>query len=91
MDLEVTVPINIAQASLGSKIKVRTVDGKKVVLRIPPGTQSGTRFRIRGQGVEKGDRVGDLYVEVKLEVPDALSTEGKRLMEALADNAELRY
>ena len=91
MDLEVTVPINIAQASLGSKIKVRTVDGKKVVLRIPPGTQSGTRFRIRGQGVEKGDRVGDLYVEVKLEVPDTLSSEGQRLMEALASDAELRY
>ena len=91
MDLEVTVPINIAQASLGSKIKVRTVDGKKVVLRIPPGTQSGTRFRIRGQGVEKGDRVGDLYVEVRLEVPDTLSTEGQRLMEALASDAELRY
>jgi molecular chaperone DnaJ len=91
MDLEVTVPINIAQASLGSKIKVRTVEGKKVVLRIPPGTQSGTRFRIRGQGVEKGDRVGDLYVEVKLEIPDTLSPEGRRLMEELASNAELRY
>ncbi|MFC1574601.1 molecular chaperone DnaJ [Gemmatimonadota bacterium] len=90
-DLEVTVPINIAQASLGSKIRVRTVEGKKVVLRIPPGTQSGTRFRIRGQGVEKGDRVGNLYVEVKVEVPETLTPEGQRLMEDLASKADLRY
>jgi molecular chaperone DnaJ len=91
LDLEVTIPINIAQASLGSKIRVRTLDGRKVLLRIPPGTQSGTRFRIRGQGVEKGGRVGDLYVEVKVEVPDALSPEAQKLMEALAVDAGLKY
>ena len=91
MDLEVSVPINIAQASLGSKIRVRTVDGKKVILRIPAGTQSGTRFRIRGQGVEKGGRIGDMYVEVKVEVPETLSGEAQRLMEALASDAELKY
>ena len=91
MDLEVMVPINIAQASLGSKIKVRTVDGKKVVLRIPPGTQSGTRFRIRGQGVERGGRMGDMYVEVKVEIPDTLTPEAQRIMEAFATDAELKY
>jgi len=91
LDLEVTVPINIAQASLGSKIRVRTIDGKRVVLRIPPGTQPGTRFRIRGQGVEKGGRVGNLYVEVKLQVPEHLTEEGQNLMEALATDAELKY
>lgn len=91
MDLEVTVPINIAQASLGSKIRVRTVDGRRVVLRIPPGTQSGTRFRIRGQGVEKGGRMGDLFVEVKVEVPETLSPESQRLMEAFAADTGLRY
>jgi molecular chaperone DnaJ len=91
MDLEVTVPINIAQAALGSKIKVRTLDGKRVVLRIPPGTQPGTRFRIRGQGVEKGGRIGDLFVEVKLQVPEELSEESQRLMAALATDAELKY
>ena len=91
LDLEVTIPINIAQASLGSKIRVKTLDDKKVVLRIPPGTQTGTRFRIRGQGVERGGRIGDLYVEVKLEVPEKLTPEAQRLMEALATDAELRY
>ncbi len=65
LDIHVTVPINIVQATLGSKIRVRTIHGKKVVLKIPPGTQTGTKFRIRGQGVEKGERVGDQYVEVQ--------------------------
>jgi molecular chaperone DnaJ len=91
LDLEVTIPINIAQASLGSKVRVRTVDGKKVLLRIPPGTQSGTRFRIRGQGVQKDGRVGNLYVEVKVEVPGELDGKGKKLMEELAASAKLRY
>jgi molecular chaperone DnaJ len=91
LDLEVTIPINIAQASLGSKIRVRTIDGKKVQLRIPPGTQSGTRFRIRGQGVEKDGRVGNLYVEVKVEVPDALSVEGQKLLEEFAEVAAMKY
>lgn len=91
LDLEVTIPINIAQATLGSKIRVRTIDGKKVMLRIPPGTQTGTRFRVRGQGVERGGRVGDLFVEVKLEVPETLTGEAKRIMEEFAEDAALKY
>jgi molecular chaperone DnaJ len=91
LDLEVTVPINIAQAALGSKIRVRTLDGKKVVLRIPEGTQPGTRFRIRGQGVEKAGRVGDLFVEVNLVVPDELTDEAREHMEELAADAGLKY
>jgi DnaJ-class molecular chaperone len=91
MNLEVTIPINIAQATLGSKVRVRTVEGKKVLLRIPPGTQSGTRFRIRGQGVRKGNRVGDLFVEVKIQVPESLSPEEQRLMEELATSANLPH
>jgi molecular chaperone DnaJ len=68
-----TVPINVAQAVLGSKIRVRTVDDRKIALRVPPGTQSGTKFRIPGQGIEKAGRRGDQYVEVKVEVPDELT------------------
>src|SRR5690606_23493248 len=70
LDVYVTVPINVAQAMLGSKVRVRTVDGRKVALRIPPGTQSGTRFRIPGQGIEKAGRRGDQYVQVKVTVPE---------------------
>ncbi|MDT8340153.1 MAG: molecular chaperone DnaJ [Longimicrobiales bacterium] len=91
LDIHVTIPINLVQASLGSRVKVRTVAGHRVVLRIPPGTQSGTRFRIRGQGVEKGGRVGDQYVEVKVVVPEQLSDEERQAMERFADAAGLKH
>src|SRR3954469_7405030 len=53
LDVIAPVPINIAQATLGSKISVKTIDGKKVTIRIPAGTPSGKRFRVPGQGIEK--------------------------------------
>jgi DnaJ-class molecular chaperone len=85
------VPINLAQATLGSRIRVRTVDGKKVVLRIPPGTQSGTRFRIKGQGVEKGGERGDQFVRVSVAVPEQLGEREQKLMEEFAEAAGLKY
>jgi molecular chaperone DnaJ len=91
LDIHATVPINIAQATLGSKIRVRTVSGKRVVLKIPAGTQSGTRFRIRGQGIEKGGRVGDQYVEGKVEVPETLSEEQQKAMQEFADASGLKH
>lgn len=91
LDIHVTVPINIAQATLGSKLRVRTIHGTKVILRIPAGTQSGTRFRIRGQGIEKEGRVGDQYVEVRIEVPETLSEEEKQKMEEFAATSGLRH
>lgn len=91
LDIHVTVPINIAQAALGSKVRVRTVHDKKVVLRIPPGTQSGTRFRIRGQGVRKGERVGDQIVEVTVSVPDRLSEDEQRAMQDFAQASGLKH
>ncbi len=90
LDIYVTVPINIVQATLGSKVKVRTVGGKKVVLRIPRGTQSGTKFRIPGQGIRKADRVGDQFVEVDVSVPDQLSDDEQRAMEEFAEASGLR-
>ncbi len=91
LDVHVTVPINVAQATLGSRIRVRTVGGKHVVLRVPPGTQSGTRFRVRGQGISKGERTGDQFVEVRVDIPAELSDSEREAMEAFARSAELRY
>ncbi len=91
LDLVCEVPINVAQAMLGSKLRVRTIDNRKVVLKIPPGTQSGTAFRIRGQGVQKDDTRGDQLVRVKVETPDGLSQEGRRLAEQLAEAEGLRH
>ena len=91
LDVIVTIPINVAQAMLGSKVRVRTVDDKKVALKIPPGTQSGTRFRIPGQGVEKSGHRGDQYVQVKVEVPDELSEEQKAAIAEFAQKTGLKY
>ncbi|HET6231897.1 MAG TPA: molecular chaperone DnaJ [Longimicrobiaceae bacterium] len=91
LDINATVPINIAQAVLGSKMSVRTVEGKKVVLKIPPGTQPGTRFRIPGQGVEKGGRRGDQYVRVQVTIPEKLDENQRALFEQLAEAADLKH
>jgi len=91
LDLRCEVPINLAQAMMGSKIKVRTADNRKVVLKIPPGTQSGTTFRIKGQGVEKGETRGDQLVKVVVRLPDRLSEEGKEALEKLVEAEELRH
>jgi molecular chaperone DnaJ len=91
VDVHCTIPINIAQAMLGSRVRVRTVDGKHVVLRIPPATQSGTRFRIKGQGIEKGGRLGDQFVRVEVKVPEKLDEEEESLMRDFARVADLKY
>jgi molecular chaperone DnaJ len=91
LDVLCTVPINIAQAMLGTKLKVRTLDGKHLVLRIPAGTQAGRKFRIKGQGIEKNGERGDQLVEVQVAVPEKLSPEQEAIVKNLADAAGLKY
>jgi molecular chaperone DnaJ len=91
LDIHCTVPLNVVQAILGSKIRVRTVDDKKVALRIPSGTQSSTRFRIPGQGVEKAGRRGDQYVQVKVEMPEQLTPDQEKLVKEFAEASGLKY
>ena len=91
LDLIAKVPINIAQATLGSKVNVKTIDAKKVSIRIPAGTASGKRFRVRDQGVKKGDEKGDLIVEVEIVVPEKLTEEQERMMKEFAEAGGLKY
>ncbi|HJP85098.1 MAG TPA: molecular chaperone DnaJ [Gemmatimonadaceae bacterium] len=91
LDVIATVPLNIAQATLGTKISVRTLDGKKVAIRIPAGTPSGKRFRVRGQGIQKGDKKGDLIVEVAIQVPEKLSEEQEKMMKEFAESGGMKY
>lgn len=91
LDLLCEVPINLVQATLGSQVRVRTLDGKKVVLKIPPGTQSGRRFRIKGLGLEKNGRKGDQIIEVRVTVPEKLTPEQEALLRKFAEVAELKY
>jgi molecular chaperone DnaJ len=91
LDLVATVPINIAQATLGSRVSVRTIDGKKVAVRIPPGTAAGKRFRIRGHGVPKGEERGDMIIEADVTVPQNLTPEQEQQMKEFAEAVGLKY
>jgi molecular chaperone DnaJ len=80
-DLHITVPIAIHEAALGARVEVPTPDGGARV-RVPPGTQSGQRFRLRDRGVKSlrdGHR-GDLVVEVRLVLPKLLDERSKELL-----------
>ncbi|HVH10026.1 MAG TPA: DnaJ C-terminal domain-containing protein [Gemmatimonadales bacterium] len=91
LDVICVVPINLAQASLGSRIKVKTLDDKRVVLRVPPGTQHGQRFRIAGQGIEKNGRRGDQYVEVHVDIPERLTPEQEAALREFATKSGMKY
>ncbi len=91
LDVTCTVPINLAQAVLGTKLRVRTLDGRRVVLKIPAGTGPGRTFRIRGQGIERNGHRGDQLVEIALDVPEKLSAEQEKLFREFAEKAGLKY
>ena len=76
-------PISIADAALGTSIEIPTIDGGKAKIKIPPGTQSGKQFRLRGKGMPfmRGNGTGDLYIQVNTEVPISLNKEQKELLE----------
>lgn len=87
-DLTVTVPITFADAALGADIEVPVLEGGTVTLRIKPGTQSGTRHRVKGKGIHRSSRAGDvdgnLIVTVEVQVPTELNDEQRAAIEALA-------
>jgi molecular chaperone DnaJ len=91
LDIVCEVPINMAQAALGTRLRVRTLDGKKVMLRIPAGTQPGRKFRIKGQGIERNGRRGDQLVAVQVTVPDRLTDEQQEILKRFAESAGLQY
>src|SRR5438067_1941428 len=91
LDVVGVVPINLAQALLGSKIKVRTLDGKRVVLKVPPGTQHGQKFRIPGQGIERNGRRGDQYVEIHVQIPEKLTPEQEAAVREFAEKSGMKH
>jgi molecular chaperone DnaJ len=80
-DLHIVVPVAIHEAALGAKVEVPGIDGPARV-RVPPGTQSGQRFRLRERGVvsARDGRRGDLVVEVRLVLPKVLDERSKELL-----------
>ena len=85
-DLHVRIPLTFSQAALGDEVDVPLLDGKRDRLSIPPGTQSGDVFRVRGRGLPAlgGARKGDVLVHAKVYTPTKLSPEERALIEQLA-------
>lgn len=88
-DLYCTIPITFPQAALGTQVLVPTLDGEEAV-KVPAGTQTGSIFRLKGKGLSNpnGGGKGDLYVSVRVAVPEKLTREQKRMVEELAATLE---
>ena len=81
-DLYCAVPITMAQAALGCEVAITSLDGKKVTIKVPDGTQNGKLLRIKGEGVplSGSSRKGDLYVKIMVQIPNHLSSKQKELL-----------
>jgi len=89
-DLAMEVPISVVEAIKGAQIEIPTLDAP-VTLRVPPGSNGGTRLRLRSKGVPAGggQKAGDLYVTLRIQVPGVLGPEQTRLLEEiLPDDGE---
>ena len=85
-DLHVILPLTFSQAALGDEIEVPLLDGKRDTIHVPPGTQSGEVFRLRGKGLPSlgANRKGDLLATARVYTPTRLSAEERALFEQLA-------
>ena len=87
-DLYCLIPLAFTQAALGTSILVRTLDDRRIRVKVPAGTQPGKLLRVRGEGVPHMDhpaRRGDLYIKVAVRVPDRLSAQAKKLLGKVAE------
>ncbi len=90
-DAYVDIPINLAQALLGSTIRVRTPQGKKVNVKIAAGTQPEAVLRVRGMGFVHQGHAGDLYIRTHLTIPSDLTEDQKKKAAELLGELGMRY
>lgn len=79
-DVVVVAPLSLPEAVLGTKLDVPTLDGTKLTVKVPGGTSSGARLRLRGKGIKGGDQ----YIEVKIVVPSPADDKSKELVQEFA-------
>ncbi len=84
-DLYIDIPISFSQATLGDEIEIPTLEGKKIILKVPAGTQSGKVFRISRKGIPHfgGFGRGNLYVKLLIKTPQKLTKKQRELLEKL--------
>ena len=85
-NLTLSVPVSFDEAALGAEIKVPTLNGAPVTLKLPPGTPNGRSFRVRGRGVPRKDgHKGDLIVTVEVQVPAMLNDKAREAVQAFRE------
>ena len=80
-----TLPVTFVEATLGADIKVPTLDGEEVTVRLAPGTPNGRTLRVKGRGVKKGGVVGDLLATIDVQVPQRIETEASEALQKFAE------
>jgi molecular chaperone DnaJ len=85
-DLYCAIPISLTMAALGGEVAFATIDGKKIKISVPAGSQNGKMLRVREEGVPvPGARRGDLYLKILVQVPQKLTKRGRELLEQLRE------
>jgi molecular chaperone DnaJ len=83
-NLTVDLPVTFAEAALGATVAVPTLDGRSVKVKVTPGTPSGRVLRLKGRGVARGSKTGDLLAKVQVVVPQRLTDEARDAIERMA-------
>ena len=88
LNLLMSLPVTFTEAALGADIKVPTLDGDEVTVRIAPGTPNGRTLRIKSRGVQTARGTGDLLITIEIQVPQRVDGRAKEALEAFAKATE---
>jgi molecular chaperone DnaJ len=80
-----TLPVTFVEATLGADIKVPTLDGEEVTVRLAPGTPNGRTLRVKGRGIKKGSVIGDLLATIEVQVPQKIEGEASEALKKFAE------
>ena len=80
-----TLPVTFVEATLGADIKVPTLEGEEVTVRLAPGTPNGRTLRVKGRGIKKGSTTGDLLATIEVQVPQKIEDEASEALKKFAE------
>jgi molecular chaperone DnaJ len=84
-NLTLNLPVTFTEATLGADIKVPTLNGEDVTVRIAPGTSNGRTLRVKGRGIVKGSTTGDLLVTIQVQVPQRVNEKAEEALKVFAE------
>jgi molecular chaperone DnaJ len=84
-NIVMTLPVTFVEATLGADIRVPTLDGEEVTVRLAPGTPNGRTLRVKGRGIKKGSMSGDLLATIDVQVPQKVEGEAAEALKKFAE------